>query len=94
MDPLRYFECGGTRQFTATFSSTPPVAPAFSVWAGSGIGTCVYSATAVGSDATHFYAPYTMPGSEQIMVMTWVTSFNDGPVISRVPCRVIFTTPG
>jgi hypothetical protein len=94
-DPMKFFEAGNTKQFTATFSATPFSTPVFTVWAGSGMGTLVHSAVAVSSDATHWYAFYTMPNTPQFMVRTWTASFlAGGPVVNRELFRVVFTWPG
>lgn len=92
-DRIKRFEQGDTRQFTIAFSSAPST-PLFTVHAGSGAGTLINSETAATSNATNFYAFYTMPTSNDLYAYTWVASFTSGPVIERGWFQVIKTIPG
>lgn len=64
------FEPGNTVQFTFTSSVAPDSAPTFKLRDID--DTVVTSITAVQSDSTHYYALYTVPGSEQSMLGEWV----------------------
>ena len=63
------YETNDTIQFTFTSSVAPDSAPIFKV---TGVGGGVTSITAQQSDATHYYALYTMPTSEsELYLWEW-----------------------
>lgn len=62
-------EAGATLQFTFVSSVAPDSAPLFSVKDRD--GTVVASFTSISSDATHYYAMYTMPANLTHQVATW-----------------------
>lgn len=89
---LPQIEGGSTRDFVVTYSSTPST-PVLTVFAGSGEGTAIYSATAVASSAYEFHAPYTVPNSRGFYSYTFTCSFTQGPVITPGQFQVVKTTP-
>lgn len=92
--PITRVEVLGTKKFFTVFSSAPST-PIFSLWTGSGDGTCVYSATATASaNGTAFHAYYTFPASRTLYVAMWVASFTAGPVVYRDYVQTIKTIPG
>lgn len=81
-DAFPRFERGDTRQFVAIYSAAPTT-PVFNMWAGSGMGTLIYSSTAAASSTTQFYAMFTFPDTARLYMYEWVASFSPGPMIFR-----------
>ena len=67
---LPIFEQGNTLQFTWVSSVAPDAAPTFKVKDGR-TSTIITSVTALQSDATHYYALYTMPTSDGFYSAEW-----------------------
>lgn len=67
--PIDVFERGDTVQFTWVSSVSPDAAPTFKVTGPA--ETIVSSITSISSDTTHYYALYTMPGSDGYYIGEW-----------------------
>lgn len=65
----RTYEQDNTIAFTWVSSTAPDAAPTLTLFDKS--ETAVASITAAQSDSTHYYALFTMPGSEQYMIGRW-----------------------
>lgn len=94
-DSTPRFEIGNTKFFTVTYSTAPTTSANFSVHAGSGAASLVYSAFGVTSDAGLTWRAYfTIPSSTQVLyTYTWTASFGAGPVVTRGQFQGIATRP-
>ena len=86
-------EPGDSPLFTWQSSVAPDAAPTFSVARVDESGvTGVFTMTAIQSDATHYYAIFTMPVAEQEMRLTWfaqkTVSGSTWNVVKRQPFLV------
>lgn len=92
--PIPRIEADTTKEFVVTYSAAPGSTPSFALWAGSGDGSLVYSATGVASSSLIYVAAYTMPNTRQLYVYTWTASYAQGPVILRGYVQAVRTIPG
>lgn len=90
---LTQIETGTTRDFIVTYSSQPGTTPYFALYVGSGEGTLVYSATTVASSAIEYHAIYTLPSSRMFYMFEFVSSFSQGPVVTRGAFQAVKTLP-
>jgi hypothetical protein len=91
--PIPRVEAGTTKEFIATYSAAPGSTPLLAIWAGSGQGTIVGTATGVASTSTTFAATFTV-STPDLYAWTWTASFTAGPVVARGLFHCIRTIPG
>lgn len=94
-DPIPRFEIGDTRQFVVTYSTAPVTTPRFTIFAGSGAATTVYSVTCTSSSSTGWFAFWTLTANSPNAVYAYqfTASYADGQVLNRGLFHAVKTTP-
>ena len=94
-NPIPRVEVGDTRKFSTVYSAAPGLTPWLALYAGSGDGLLISSATATASsNGTAFHTFVTFSNTRQLYAWTWTASFSDGPVMFRGYVQAVKTISG